>query len=717
MLNSIKGRILLIFATVTLLFAFVVVFVFVRNENTADSIKSQVVSLRFPLASHSASILVGINRVASMQRMYLLTLDKTRIHERAKIWRTEIYPALDSLKKLQPFMQIEENVKRIDTLYSMLPMFEDSQKEMTVIIDANIENDILTTKGTKGAYEILQGDALYQYTTLSRVAKQLNTTQTERVGENVAIMISRISNTNSTILSIFGVVILIFVVMGYILIHNLSVSVQSVVELVMEVGQGKLVTKRKPPKNELGEIVVAVNNLVDKFERESEYAIEIGQGNFTVKLDTNPENVMGMALTKARNSLVKLTKENQKALQEAQAQEEELKQHNEEMQTIQDDLERKSADFEILNKELGRRINARTADLQTSLEVAEKQKQELQIIQETLKAKQAEMENAQIIEGYLSKLDDLMRLNYDKSIQEFTDIILHNICKVTHSMRGVMFILQDSTLKAVGGYACTPETLGKRDFQLGENLLGQAAKTKEFIVLDDLPASSARVASALSQVENGNIMIIPLVYNEDVQGVIELTSLKPYETEQIEFGKRACKNVAAMLQNIFSNMKTQLLLAESQEISSRLQAQEEEARQTVEELRATQEKSKKEQAYQKALWAAVHSSNFYLEMDKSGVILTANALLLHHLGYEVEEVIGKQYNIFVETDFAKTQQYENFWAELRQGKPQGGHFKFLGKNRKEFWFSVSLTPVIREEDGQIIKIMMLASDITDLKKV
>ena len=751
MLSTIRSKIIAIFTLCSVLLFGLILFIYQRNQDTADLIKDRFLGLRFPLAYHSANILAGVNRAASTQRMYMLTLDKKHLKAREDIWRDEIYTSLDTLRMLQPKMTVPSNVRRVDSLITVLPRFEATQIDLTEAIDRAIDpaTGELDSARKKEAFAILTGDAAKLYEAVRRNSKALNDTQTERAKDEADTIRGTINTTNTVGIVVFVLFLILFIGMGYLLIHDITSNVRSVTGLLREVAKGKIVEKAKPSENELGEITNAANMLVDKFERESNFAKAVGKGDFRTNLETTKENVMANALLDMRNNLMALTQENQNALHESQAQEEELKQQNEEMLTIQEDLKRKTDEAHLAlqkaqaqeeelrqqndamvsiqedlkrktdeiaraNHDLEAKINSRTQDLQTSLEAAEKQKQELQVVQDKLRVKQIEMEEAQVIEGYLSKLDDLMRLNYDKSIQEFTDIILHNISKVTDSMRAVMFILENNVLRAVGGYACTPETLSKREYQLGENLMGQAAKTKEFICLENLPTSTARVSSALSFVENSNIMIVPLIYNEKVQGVIELTGLKPYGNQKIEFARRACKNIGAMLQNIFSNMQTQHLLVDSQELANRLQVQEEETRQMLEETRATQEETQRRQNEMTAFIDAIHSVAGYAEYELSGKIVEVNNLFLRATEYQTDEIVGKHHSILVDNAQAESAEYQRFWASLHNGKTQSGEFKYYTKSGKEIWFLAHYTPVIGNA-GKVAKIISILTDITQQK--
>lgn len=343
---------------------------------------------------------------------------------------------------------------------------------------------------------------------------------------------------------------------------------------------------------------IGVTKLIFHFGIAAGQVVVCGYWAYLLKKQT-----LQASIRQKKLSLQQLTIENKNAelmakaedlgqnLEEMKAQEEELKQQSEEMRATQDELLLQRTYINGLNEELERKIEKRTKELSEALSRAQQQESEMKQIEAELREKQHEMEKTQWLENNLSRFDDIMRLNYDKSVEEFSDTIMLHLARQTNSMRGAMFIFDEnsSTLRAVGGFACTPAAMAKTEFILGEGLLGQAARSQEMIYLPSLPPNSARVSSSLSSVDNGSMIIVPLAYNDTLQGVIELLSIKPYENGQLDFIQRLSKNLAAMMQHIKNNIRTHNLLAESQEMTFQLQEQAEELRQNSEEIFATQE--------------------------------------------------------------------------------------------------------------------------------
>ncbi len=90
-------------------------------------------------------------------------------------------------------------------------------------------------------------------------------------------------------------------------------------------------------------------------------------------------------------------------------------------------------------------------------------------------------------------------------------------------------------------------------------------------------------------------MIVPMKVNEQVEGMLELASFKPFEPHEIAFVEDLAESFASTLVTVKNSDKMKRLLEESQMKSEQMQAQEEEMRQNMEELTATQEEMKRKQ--------------------------------------------------------------------------------------------------------------------------
>lgn len=209
------------------------------------------------------------------------------------------------------------------------------------------------------------------------------------------------------------------------------------------------------------------------------------------------------------------------------------------------------------------------------------------------------------LDSNLTKFDDVLRENYDKSIEDFSEAITTYLCTLTDAMRGAFFVMSAAKdcLNFQGGYACTERSLKKTSFEIGESVVGQVAKSHRISHIRDIPFQNVYLDSSAGQLSARCMVVVPLIFNEEVYGVVELIFLHNLEDKYIDLLTRLSKSAAAMLQSIQNNIKTKKLLKESILQAERLQAAEEEMRQNNEELVATQEEmERKSKELERLLW-------------------------------------------------------------------------------------------------------------------
>lgn len=116
----------------------------------------------------------------------------------------------------------------------------------------------------------------------------------------------------------------------------------------------------------------------------------------------------------------------------------------------------------------------------------------------------------------------------------------------------------------------------------------------------------------------------------------------------------------------------------------------------------------------KSLFEAIYQSQAIVEYDTDGRITHASPLFLSLIGLEIGNILNKEDSSFIQEEIASDLQRKQMWKKLRDGEPQTGEFKWVGKNDKEVWFQSSYFS-LRDESGKVVKIIQLANDITMVK--
>ncbi|WP_284043947.1 PAS domain S-box protein [Actinoplanes sp. M2I2] len=111
---------------------------------------------------------------------------------------------------------------------------------------------------------------------------------------------------------------------------------------------------------------------------------------------------------------------------------------------------------------------------------------------------------------------------------------------------------------------------------------------------------------------------------------------------------------------------------------------------------------------------AIGRAQAVIEFDLQGTILAANDNFLQAMGYQEREVIGQHHRMFVDTEYAGSDEYRAFWAKLGRGEYEGGEYHRLGKGDREVWIQATYNPIL-DLDGKPVKVVKYATDITQAR--
>ncbi len=134
---------------------------------------------------------------------------------------------------------------------------------------------------------------------------------------------------------------------------------------------------------------------------------------------------------------------------------------------------------------------------------------------------------------------------------------------------GAIYYNENGTLKLAASNAYTTAT----EFEFGEGLLGQAASEQKSILFSDIPNDYIKMRSALGEAKPHHILVTPLIFGEQVKGVLELGLSKPLSERQANLLQQAVEHIAIRFKSIESHAEIQTLLEESQEKSRKLEKQ------------------------------------------------------------------------------------------------------------------------------------------------
>ena len=91
-----------------------------------------------------------------------------------------------------------------------------------------------------------------------------------------------------------------------------------------------------------------------------------------------------------------------------------------------------------------------------------------------------------------------------------------------------------------------------------------------------VPEGYVKISSGLGEAAPANLAIVPILFEDQVLGVIELASFAPFSQVQTDFLAQLTETLGVNVNTIIANARTDALLEESQRLTSELQARSEE---------------------------------------------------------------------------------------------------------------------------------------------
>ncbi|WP_425304326.1 methyl-accepting chemotaxis protein [Alteromonas lipolytica] len=109
--------------------------------------------------------------------------------------------------------------------------------------------------------------------------------------------------------------------------------------------------------------------------------------------------------------------------------------------------------------------------------------------------------------------------------------------------------------------------------------------------------------------------------------------------------------------------------------------------------------------------AAMERSQAVIEFTPDGTIENANELFLNAMGYRLDEIKGQHHSMFVDSNYARSGEYKDFWQKLRNGEFHAGEYCRFDKQGDAIWIQASYNPVL-DKNGKVAKVIKFATDIT-----
>ncbi|WFU19549.1 HAMP domain-containing protein [Bradyrhizobium sp. CB3481] len=166
-------------------------------------------------------------------------------------------------------------------------------------------------------------------------------------------------------------------------------------------------------------------------------------------------------------------------------------------------------------------------------------------------------------------------------------LLLTELAPLIDAHMGAIYQVENADspqLRLLSSYAGDGAHPHPQAIQFGEGLIGQCALDKRQRLVSNIPEGTAPINSALFRVVPRNIVVFPVLFENQVKAVIELSSISSFTTSQLTFLEQLTDSIGIVLNSIEATMQTEGLLKQSQQLAGELQTQQKELQQTNEQL-------------------------------------------------------------------------------------------------------------------------------------
>jgi len=168
------------------------------------------------------------------------------------------------------------------------------------------------------------------------------------------------------------------------------------------------------------------------------------------------------------------------------------------------------------------------------------------------------------------------RMQGHRDLRVVAELIMDDLIPLVGAQHGTFFLAEtdggETRLRLIAGYGLRADSGAPSQFGLGQSLIGQVAKTRKPIVVTDVPAGYVKISSGLGEAAPAHLMVLPIVFEDQVLGVIEAGSFSPFTQVHRDFLEQLMETIGVNVNTIIANSRTDALLAESQRLASELQA-------------------------------------------------------------------------------------------------------------------------------------------------
>ncbi|MGQ4363210.1 HAMP domain-containing protein [Streptomyces sp. SAS_272] len=230
----------------------------------------------------------------------------------------------------------------------------------------------------------------------------------------------------------------------------------------------------------------------------------------------------------------------------------------------------------------------------------------------------------------LARISGLMQGHRDLPV--VAELIMDELVPLVSAQFGAFHLAEEGPegpeLRLVGAYGYPADDTRPTRIPFGRSLVGQAARSRRTITVDELPPGYVTVSSGLGEIEPSALLLLPIVFEGQVLGVIELASVTAFTQTHVDFLEQLRVTIGVNVNTIVANARTDELLDESQRLTAELQARSAELQSQQEELQHSNAELEEKASLLVAQNRDIEAKNLQIEQARQELEARAQQLSL-----------------------------------------------------------------------------------------
>ncbi|MEW9121626.1 MAG: response regulator [Thermotaleaceae bacterium] len=321
-----------------------------------------------------------------------------------------------------------------------------------------------------------------------------------------------------------------------------------------------------------------------------------------------------------------------------------------------------------------------------------------------------------------------------ESLQELIERALRFIAREVNAGKGIFYRYDavNQSLHLAASYAITEKEQLIREYKLGEGIPGQVALEKRAILLKNIQREESYIQTGIFREAPLNVYALPLIYEENIYGVIELASFQGFNIQKQEFLAQGAGILAINLHAAIQNQKVKDLLDISE-------AAQQETRHTANELTEANRILEKQRELLQQQTLKLQQSNAELEEQQQQLQQQSEILYLTNSQLEEQQQLMEEQSRLLSI---KNKELEASRMELLERSKQ---LEISNRYKSEFLANMShelrtplnaiilLSKLMAKNEGKLLdeahlekieiiyrsgrELLRLINDILDLSKI